>query len=50
MACLIARTGVPIAGVEEAFRALGRVVRVRRSLASCERCSAGGDVNVFTLV
>jgi len=50
MSCLVARTAVPTGRIEDAFKALGRVLKVRRSIASCGRCSIGGDVDVFTLV
>jgi hypothetical protein len=50
MSCLVALTRVPAGRIEDAFRVLGRVLKVRRSIASCERCSAGADVDVFTLV
>jgi len=46
MSCLVARTGIPPARIEEIFAALGRVVPVTRSAAACEGCSARDGVAV----
>jgi len=44
MTCLVARTGVLTARVEEIFTTLGQVLTVRKSVAACKGCSTGADV------
>jgi len=44
LTCLSARTGIPIARIEEIFAVLGRVVPVTRSASDCDGCSTPRDV------
>jgi len=48
MPCVVARTGVPTARIEEIFTTLGPVLTVRKSVAACEACS--GTTDVFALI
>jgi hypothetical protein len=45
--CLVARTGVPTARVEDVFTALGGVLTLSKSIAGCQGCSHGRDAIVL---
>ena len=46
--CVVARTGVPTARVEDIFTTLGGVLTLSKSIASCQGCSQGQDAIVLT--